>query len=131
MEDEQPGKTALAARLLLALGTIFTAPRAAKSADTMSFTIHIDAPLAPLLEDLPRQMRASLQEHLQCIAEAAEYLPPDDPLWHEVGERDGDGLRTYVAGCCVRLHLLPACRRVVVEQIGRVRICLPASLSLG
>jgi hypothetical protein len=97
----------------------------------MSFTIHINAPLAPLLEDLPLQTRASLQEHLQCIAEAAEYLPPDDPLWHEVGEPDGDGLRTYVAGCCVRLHLLPACRQVVVEQIGRVRIRLPDSLALS
>lgn len=97
----------------------------------MSFTLHIDAPLAPLLEDLPLHTRVSLLEHLQCIAEAAEYLPPDDPLWLEVGQRDGDGLRLYVAGCCVRLHLLPECRRVVVEQIGRVRIRLPASLPLG
>jgi hypothetical protein len=44
---------------------------------------------------------------------------------------DGDGLRTYVAGCCVRLHLLPRRRELVVEQIGRVRIRLPDSLALA
>lgn len=97
----------------------------------MSFSIHIDAPLAPLLEDLPLHTRASVQEYLNCIAEAAEYLPPEDPLWLEVGQRDGDGLRLYIAGCCVRLHLLPECRRVAVEQIGRVRVRLPACLPLG
>jgi hypothetical protein len=97
----------------------------------MSFTIHIDKPLAPLLAELPLPVRASLQAHLQRIAETAEFLPPEDPRWDEVAQPDGDGLRTYVAGCCVRLHLLPRSRRLVVEQIGRVRICLPDSSSLA
>ncbi|QRK12201.1 hypothetical protein JQX13_20470 [Archangium violaceum] len=97
----------------------------------MSFSIHIDAPLNPLLEELPVHVRSSLQEQLQTIAEAAEYLPPQDPLWREVAQPDGDGLRMYVAGCCVRFHLQPENRRVFVAQIGRVRIRLPASLSLS
>lgn len=97
----------------------------------MSFTIHIDEPLAPLLEELPLSVRVSLQAHLQRIAEVAEFLPPEDPRWDEVAQLDGDGLRTYVAGCCVRLHLLPGSRELVVEQIGRVRIRLPGALSLA
>lgn len=97
----------------------------------MSFSIHIDAPLTPLLEELPIHVRSSLQEHLQTIAEAAEYLPPHDPLWRDVAQPDGDGLRMYVAGCCVRFHLLPEDRRVFVEQIGRVRIRLPSSLCVS
>lgn len=88
----------------------------------MSFAIHIDRPLTPLFEELPLQVRTSLQAHLQRIAEIAEYLPPQDPRWEEMAQPDGDGLRTYVAGCCVRLHLLPGSRKVVVEQIGRVRV---------
>ncbi|WNG33197.1 hypothetical protein F0U60_05900 [Archangium minus] len=87
--------------------------------------------LTPLMEELPTHVRASLQEQLQTIADAAEYLPPHDPLWREVAQPDGDGLRMYVAGCCVRFHLLPDDRQVLVEQIGRVRIRLPASLSLS
>jgi hypothetical protein len=96
----------------------------------MPFTIRIDKPLTPLLEELPSPVRVSLQAHLQRIAEVAEYLPPADPRWMELAQRDGDGLRTYVAGCCVRLHLLPDRRQVRVEQIGRVRVsvCLPTSL---
>ncbi len=96
----------------------------------MSFAIYIDRPLTPLLEELPSQVFLLLQAHLQRIAEAAEYLPPWDPRWNEVAQPDGDGLRTYVAGCCVRLHVLPDNRRVVVEQIGRVRVSFsgPASL---
>ncbi|HEX8438352.1 hypothetical protein [Archangium sp.] len=90
----------------------------------MSFAIHIDQPLTLLLEELPVQVRASLQAHLQRIAEVAEYLSPEDPRWEEMAHPDGDGLRTYVAGCCVRLHLLPGRRQVRVEQIGRVRISL-------
>ncbi len=97
----------------------------------MSFTIHIDESLNDLLEELPLHARASLLEYLQCIAEAAEYLPPEHSFWHEVAQPDGDGLRTYVAGCCVRLHLVPDSRQVVVDQIGRVRISLPASASLA
>jgi hypothetical protein len=97
----------------------------------MSFTIHIDKPLAPLLEELPPPVRVSLQAHLQRIAETAEFLPPEDPRWNEVAQPDGDGLRTYVAGCCVRLHLLPRSRRLVVEQIGRIRVGLPAAASLA
>ncbi len=94
----------------------------------MSFAIHIDQPLTLLLEELPLPVRASLQAHLQRIAEVAEYLPPQDPRWAEMAHPDGDGLRTYVAGCCVRLHLMPRQRQVRVEQIGRVRISLaPAS----
>ncbi|HYO55880.1 hypothetical protein [Archangium sp.] len=92
----------------------------------MSFAIHIDAPLAPLLEELPSPVRVSLQAHLERIAETAEFLPPEDPRWSEVAQLDGDGLRTYVAGCCVRLHLLPGSRKVVVEQIGRIRVSLPS-----
>lgn len=97
----------------------------------MSFTIHIDQPLAPLMEELPLSVRASLQAHLQRIAETAEFLPPEDPRWEDMVQPDGDGLRTYVAGCCVRLHLLPRSRELVVEQIGRVRIRLPDSLALA
>jgi len=97
----------------------------------MSFTIHIDQPLAPLWEELPLPVRASLQAHLQRIAETAEFLPPEDPRWEDMVQPDGDGLRTYVAGCCVRLHLLRRRRELVVEQIGRVRIRLPDSLALA
>ncbi len=97
----------------------------------MSFSIHIDQPLTPLLEELPQAVRASLEAHLQRIAETAEYLPPEDPRWEDMVQPDGDGLRTYVAGCCVRLHLLPRRRELVVEQIGRVRIRLPDSLALA
>ncbi|HZI07345.1 MAG TPA: hypothetical protein VEZ71_25225 [Archangium sp.] len=97
----------------------------------MSFTIHIDQPLAPLWEELPLPVRASLQAHLQRIAETAEFLPPEDPRWEDMVQPDGDGLRTYVAGCCVRLHLLRRRRELVVEQIGRVRIRLPESLALA
>lgn len=97
----------------------------------MSFSIHIDQPLAPLLEELPMQVLVSLEAHLQRIAETAEFLPPEDPRWENLVQPDGDGLRTYVAGCCVRLHLLPRSRELVVEQIGRVRIRLPDSLALA
>ncbi|HEX8819739.1 MAG TPA: hypothetical protein VF794_07455 [Archangium sp.] len=97
----------------------------------MSFSIHIDRPLTPLFEELPLPIRASLQEHLERIAEIAEYLPPQDPRWSLMAQPDGDGLRTYVAGCCVRLHVLPGSRKVVVEQIGRVRVSFAgASLHL-
>lgn len=97
----------------------------------MSFTIHIDEPLVPLLEELPHPVRVSLEAHLQRLAETAEFLPLEDPRWDEVAQPDGDGLRTYVAGCCVRLHLLPHSRRLVVEQIGRVRLRLPDSPALA
>ena len=97
----------------------------------MSFTIHIDKPLAPLLEELPPPVRASLQAHLQRIAETAEFLSPEDPRWEEMAQPDGDGLRTYVAGCCVRLHLRPKHRELVVEQIGRVRISLSSACVLA
>jgi hypothetical protein len=97
----------------------------------MSFTIHIDQPLAPLMEELPLPVRASLEAHLQRIAETAEFLSPEDPRWEDLVQPDGDGLRTYVAGCCVRLHLLPNRHELVVEQIGRVRIRLPDSLALA
>lgn len=97
----------------------------------MSFTIHIDKHLAPLLEELPMPVLVSLEAHLQRIAETAEYLPPEDPRWEHLVQQDGDGLRTYVAGCCVRLHLLPKSHALVVEQIGRVRIRLPDSLALA
>ncbi|HYO69364.1 MAG TPA: hypothetical protein VEU33_25135 [Archangium sp.] len=97
----------------------------------MSFSIHIDRPLAPLLEELPWQVRVSLEAHLQRIAETAEFLPPDDPRWEDMVQPDGDGLRTYVAGCCVRLHLLPHRHELRVEQIGRVRIRLPDSMALA
>jgi len=93
----------------------------------MSFAIHIDRPLTPLFEELPLSVRASLQAHLQRMAEIAEYLPPQDPRWDEMAQPDGDGLRTYVAGCCVRLHLLPGSRKLVVEQIGRIRVSLAGS----
>jgi hypothetical protein len=96
----------------------------------MSFSIHIDRPLTPLLEELPEPVLLSLREHLGRIAEAAEYLPPKDPRWAEMAQLDGDGLRTYVAGCCVRLHLLPHHRQVRVEQIGRVRVSLGLSAAL-
>lgn len=96
----------------------------------MSFDIHIQAPLAAFLEDLPAQALLCLQEHLEHIALAAELLPPEDPRWSEMVQPDGDGLRTYVAGCCIRLHVRPELRQVVVEQIGRIRLRLPAS-SLG
>ncbi|MFY0526190.1 hypothetical protein ACN28I_24670 [Archangium gephyra] len=99
----------------------------------MSFTIHIEQPVAPLLEELPFPVRDSLRAHLQRIAETAEFLPPEDPRWEDLVQvqPDGDGLRTYVAGCCVRLHLLHDSRELVVEQIGRVRIRLPESLALA
>jgi hypothetical protein len=97
----------------------------------MSFSIHIDKPLAPLLQELPLPVLVSLEAHLQRIAETAEFLPPEDPRWEDMVQPDGDGLRTYVAGCCVRLHLLPHSRELVVEQIGRVRIRLPDSLALA
>jgi hypothetical protein len=84
-------------------------------------------PLGSLLEDLTDQARLSLQEHLQHLAEAAELLPPDDPLWNEMAQPDGDGLRTYVAGCCIRLHVRSDLRQVVVEQIGRIRLRLSSS----
>jgi hypothetical protein len=97
----------------------------------VSFTIHIQAPLAALLEDLTDQARLSFLEHFEHIAEAAEYLPPDDPLWSDMAQPDGDGLRTYVAGCCVRFHVRHEERQVLVEQIGRIRLRLPPALSLA
>jgi hypothetical protein len=97
----------------------------------VSFAIHIQAPVAALLEDLTDPARLSLWEHFEHIAEAAEYLPPDDPLWRDMAQPDGDGLRTYVAGCCVRFHVLHDHRRVVLGQIGRIRIRLPQALSLA
>ena len=96
----------------------------------MSFAIHIDRPLTPLFEELPLSVRTSLQAHLQRMAEIAEYLPPQDPRWDEMAQPDGDGLRTYVAGCCVRLHLLPKSRQLVVEQIGRIRVSLAVAAPL-
>ncbi len=115
---------------MLATGTIHFQRQAVDSVWQMSFSIHIDRPLTPLLEELPEAVLLSLEEHLLLIAEAAEYLPPRDPRWTRMAQLDGDGLRTYVAGCCVRLHLLPHSRQVRVEQIGRVRVSLGLSAAL-
>lgn len=87
--------------------------------------------MATVLEDLTDQARLSFLEHFAHIAMAAEYLPPEDPLWSEMAQPDGDGLRTYVAGCCVRFHVQREERQVLVEQIGRIRLRLPPTLSFA
>lgn len=91
----------------------------------MALTLHLAPTLYPFLEELPEGTRISLLAHLQRIAELAEYLPPGDARWEGMAQPDADGLRVYVAGCCIRLHVLPGQRMLAVEQIGRVRVFLP------
>ena len=88
----------------------------------MSFAIDLPEHIRSLMEVLPRHTCATIHLMLARIAELATHWPPDDARWKQLAYDDGEGLRFYVRGCCVRLCLEPETRRVVVLGIGRVRV---------
>jgi len=90
----------------------------------MSYAIDIPPALLVLMDELPRRTCASVHLMLARIAEAATLWGPEDPRWEQFVQRDGEGLRFYVDGCCVRVCLQPEARRLVVQEIGRVLIHL-------
>lgn len=88
----------------------------------MSFVIELPEHLRPLMEELSRRTCATIHLMLARIAELAEHWPPDDARWKQLAYHDGQALRFYVHGCCVRLCLDAEARRVVVLGLGRVRV---------
>jgi hypothetical protein len=92
----------------------------------MSYAIAVPDHLLALMEELSWRTRATLHLMLARIAEVAEFWPLDDWRWKQFAYPDELGLRIYVHDCCVRLCLEPETRRVVVREIGRIRVQLPS-----
>jgi len=91
----------------------------------MAYDIDLPPSLASMMDLLPPRTRRQLCLRLARIAEAAEHWPVGDLRWEQLARRDGCELRLYVEGCCVRVQLQPAFRRIRVCEIGRVLIHLP------
>lgn len=92
----------------------------------MSYAIDLPDHLLVLMEELSWRTCATIHLMLERIAELAALWPLNDARWKQFAYHDDLGLRFYVHGCCVRLSLEPETRRVVVREIGRVRIQMPA-----
>ncbi len=92
----------------------------------MSYAIHMHSALTDLMESLPCRARVSVHLRLARLAEAAEQWPVGDPRWGQLARLQGEELLFYAEGCCVRLALEPGRRRLVVRELGRVLVQLPA-----
>lgn len=98
----------------------------------MSYAIDIPASLIALMEELPARTGAALCEVFVHLAELAELCSPEDERWDQIAQREEQGLRFYVDGCCVRVELCLELHRLRVREIGRVLVHLPAEdLSYG
>jgi len=98
--------------------------RVSVSALSMSYAIDIPASLSALMEGFPLRTRAAIYGTLERIIQHAELWGPDDERWEQLAWRDGEGLRFYADGCCVRLEFLPG-KRLVLLEIGRILVHLP------
>ena len=94
----------------------------------MSYALDLPAHLLSLMEALPRRTCATIHLMLARIAELAALWPPEDGRWTQFVYQDGQGMRFYVQGCCVRFCLEPEARRVVVLELGRVVVHLSSEL---
>jgi len=92
----------------------------------MSYAIHMHSALTSMLESLPLRAQMSVQMRLARLAEVAEQWPAGDPRWEQLARPQGEDLLFYAEGCCVRLGLEPERRRLVVREMGRVLVSLPA-----
>ncbi|NMO16225.1 hypothetical protein HPC49_32535 [Pyxidicoccus fallax] len=92
----------------------------------MSYAIHMHSALTSMMESLPSRARLSVQGRLARLAEAAEQWPAGDLRWGQLARQQGEELLFYAEGCCVRLGLEPERRRLVVRELGRVLVRLPA-----
>jgi hypothetical protein len=92
----------------------------------MPYIIDIPSLLLTLLEELPSRTCSAIYETLERIGTLAELWPQDDERWGVLARLDGQGLRFYADGCCVRVELHTEERRLVVREIGRVLVRLPA-----
>ncbi len=92
----------------------------------MPYAIDIPDALLVLMEELPRRTCAALYGTLERMAVLAELWGKDDERWQLVARADDQGLCFYADDCCVRVELRPEERRLVVREIGRVLVRLPA-----
>ncbi len=92
----------------------------------MPYTIDIPDALLMLMEELPQRACAAIYGTLERMAVLAELWGQNDERWQLVARANGQGLCFYADGCCVRAELRPEERRLVVREIGRVLVRLPA-----
>lgn len=93
----------------------------------MPYAIHMHSALAELMDVLSSRARLTVQSRLARLAELAEHWPVGDARWGQLARQDGAALLFYAEGCCVRVELQPARRRLVVRELGRVLVHLPGS----
>jgi hypothetical protein len=96
----------------------------------MPFDIDIAPSVASLLEVLSPRTRRTAYMRLGQVADAAERWPQGDLRWEQLAHREGADLYLYVEGCCLRLQLQPLVRRLVVRELGRVLVRLPAEATV-
>ncbi len=92
----------------------------------MPYAIDIPDASLVLMEELPRRTCGAIYGMLERMAGLAELWSLNDERWQLVARADGQGLCFYADGCCVRVELHPEERRLVVREIGRVLVRLPA-----
>lgn len=93
----------------------------------MSYAIDIPAPLQSLLEGFPQRTRMAIHGMLDRMARRAEVWGPEDTRWEHLARHEGEGLCFYADGCCVKVELQPEARRLVLREIGRVLVHVPAT----